>query len=113
AAGDASARAQADAGRAQAAAEQAAQRAQRDAERARRAAERAAERAAIGTGGVVVTDDALLFVDGPEVPREWVLWADDARSRRMRRPTTTDTVLRVGPGVTLKLARLSRALASH
>jgi hypothetical protein len=55
----------------------------------------------------VVTDDAILYVDGPEVPRDQVQWADDARSRRMRQPMTTDTVLRVAPGVTLSLANLS------
>jgi hypothetical protein len=57
--------------------------------------------------GVVVTRDALLFVDGPEVPIEWVEWADGAGSRRIRHSTATDTVLRVGAGTTLALANLS------
>ena len=103
----ASEEAQLEADRVQEQAERAAEKAQRDAERAARAAERAAERAAIGAPGVIVTNDALLFVDGPEVPRDEVQWVDDARSRRMRQPTTTDTTLRVGPGVTLSLANLS------
>ena len=89
--------AQLEAERVQAIAEQAAAAAQRDAERAARAAERAAERAAIGAPGVVVTNDAILFIDGPEVPRDAMEWADDVRSRRMRQATTTDTTLRVSP----------------
>jgi hypothetical protein len=99
--------AQREAERVQAIAEQAAGRAQRQAERAARAAERAAERAAIGAPGVVVTDDAVLFVDGPEVPRDDMMWADDVRSRRMRQPITTDTTLRVTPGITLSLTNIS------
>jgi len=99
--------AQREAERVQALAERAAARAQENAERLARAAQRAAERAAMGAPGVVVTDDAILYVDGPEVPRDEVQWADDARSRRMRQPMTTDTVLRVAPGVTLSLANLS------
>jgi len=75
--------------------------AERVAQRARRQAERTAER------GVVATPKALIFVDGPEVPWDGVNWADDARSRRMVRPIVTDTVLSVGPGVTLALANLS------
>ena len=107
----ASEQAQADAERAQELAEQAAARAQRDAERFAREAERAAERAAIGAPGVVVTNDAILFLDGPEVPRDEVQWADDVRSRRMREPVTTDTTLRVGPGVILSLTNLSGDIA--
>jgi hypothetical protein len=103
----ASEQAQREAERAQALAERAAAKAQRDAERAARAAERATERAAIGAPGVVVTNDALLFVDGPGVSRDDVMWADDVRSRRMRQPMGTDTTLRVGPGVTLSLTNLS------
>ena len=57
--------------------------------------------------GIVVTPHALLFVDGPEVPLQWVEWADGAGSRRMRHATSTDTVLRVAPGTTLALANLS------
>lgn len=56
--------------------------------------------------GVLMTPRAMLFVDGPEVPLEWVQWADEAATRRSRRPTVTDTVLRVGPGVTLALSNL-------
>jgi len=103
----ASEQAQIDAERAQDLAERAAAKAEKDAERAARAAERAAERAAIGAPGVVVTDDAVLFLDGPEVPRDDVQWVDDARSRRMREPVNTDTTLAVSPGVTLWLANLS------
>jgi multidrug efflux pump subunit AcrA (membrane-fusion protein) len=103
----ASEQAQQSAEQAQARAEQAAARAQRDAERAAREAERAAERAAIGAPGVVVTNDAILFVDGPEVPRDAVQWASDARSRRMRQPITTDTTLNVDRGSTLSLTNLS------
>jgi len=102
----ASEQAQIDAERAQELAERAAAKAQKDAERAARLAERAAERAAIGAPGVMVTNDAILFLDGPEVPRGDVQWVDDARSRRMRRPTTTDTTLHVDPGMTLSLAIL-------
>jgi len=57
--------------------------------------------------GVVVTPHAMLFVDGPEVPIEWVEWADGAGSRRVRHATVTDTVLKVDPGTTLALANLS------
>jgi hypothetical protein len=57
--------------------------------------------------GVVVTPRAMLFVDGPEVPIEWVEWADGAGSRRMRHAMVTDTVLKVDPGTTLALANLS------
>jgi len=90
--------------RAAAEAERVARAAQRTAERAAR---RAAARAAYGSGGVVATDGGLLFVDGPEVPWTWVESADDARSRRIVRPTVTDTTLRVSPGMTLALANLS------
>ena len=107
AADHASEAAQLEAERVQMEAEKAAAKAQKNAERAARAAERAAERAAMGAPGVVVTDDAILYVDGPEVPRDEVQWADDARSRRMRQPTTTDTTLRVARGVTLSLTNLS------
>ena len=103
----ASEQAQQQAEQAQARAEQAAARAQRDAERAARDAERAAARAALGASGVVVTNDAILYIDGPEVPRDEVEWADDARSRRIRQAVTTDTTLRGGPGVTLSLTNIS------
>ena len=107
AADHASEQAQQQAEQAQARAEQAAARAQRDAERMARAAERAAARAALGASGVVVTNDAILYIDGPEVPRNAVEWADDARSRRIRQAVTTDTTLRVGRGVTLSLTNIS------
>ena len=103
----ASEQAQQTAEQAQARAEQAAARAQRDAERAARQAERAAERAAIGAPGVVVTNDAILYIDGPEVPRDAVQWADDARSHRIRQAVTTDTTLNVARGVTLSLTNIS------
>jgi hypothetical protein len=103
----ASEQAQETAEQAQARAEQAAARAQRDAERAARAAERAVERAAIGAPGVVVTNDAILYIDGPEVPRDAVQWADEARSHRIRQAVTTDTTLSVGRGVTLSLTNIS------
>ncbi|MEQ1831492.1 MAG: hypothetical protein ABL977_00445 [Candidatus Eisenbacteria bacterium] len=57
--------------------------------------------------GVSVAGHTLVFVDGPEVPIEAIEWADAVRARVMRRPTTTDTMLRVGPGVTLMLANLA------
>ena len=93
--------------RAQQAAEQAVERAEREVERTRQRAEHAVERAAVGSDGVVVTNNALLFVDGPEVPRDEVEWADDVRSRRASRPTSTDTVISVSPGVTLSLSNRS------
>ena len=98
---------QREAERVQAQAEQAAARAQRDAERLAREAERAAERAAIGAPGVVVTNDGVLYVDGPQVPWDQVEWVDEARARRMREPVTTDTTLPVSPGITLSLRNLS------
>jgi hypothetical protein len=55
----------------------------------------------------MLTSKALLFVDGPEVPIEWVQWADQTGARRIRHAATTDTVVRVGPGVTLALANMS------
>jgi hypothetical protein len=57
--------------------------------------------------GVLVTPHAMLFVDGPEVPIDWVEWADGAGSRRVRHATVTDTVLHVDPGTTLSLSNLS------
>jgi len=61
--------------------------------------------------GVVVTQDGMLFVDGPAVPLEWVEWVEGAAVRRMRRPTITDTVVKVGPGVTLQLVTLAGDIA--
>ncbi|MFM8560216.1 MAG: hypothetical protein ACKOC6_11600, partial [bacterium] len=55
-------------------------------------------------GGVVVTRDHLLFVDGPAVPIEHVEWVEPVQARPVRQPVTTDTLLRVGPGATLALA---------
>ena len=60
-----------------------------------------------GHEGVVVTRDGMVFLDGPEIPMEWVEWVDAAASRRARRPMTTDTVVRVGPGTTLALVNLA------
>lgn len=57
--------------------------------------------------GVSVAGHTLVFVDGPEVPIESIEWANAVKARAMRRPMTTDTVLRVGPGVTLMLANLA------
>ncbi len=72
---------------------------------------RALPAAQVGRDGIVRTPNAILFLDGPEVPNEWVEWADAAASRRMRRPTITDTVVQVGPGVTLQLVNLSGDIA--
>jgi hypothetical protein len=57
--------------------------------------------------GMVVTPRAMLFVDGPEVPIEWVEWADGVGSHRVRHATATDTVVKVDPGTTLALVNLS------
>jgi len=70
-------------------------------------AQRAAVRPSARRSAASWPRQALIFVDGPEVPWDGVNWADDARSRRMVRPIVTDTVLSVGPGVTLALANLS------
>ncbi len=59
------------------------------------------------SAGVVVTPRALYFVDGAEVPLEWVEWAEPVKARRVRRAAHTDTVIRIRPGVTLSLANLS------
>ncbi len=77
----------------------------RDAGRAKVRAE--LRRAAALQPGVMLTPNALLFVDGPEVPIEWVQWADQTGARRIRHAAMTDTVVRVGPGMTLALANLS------
>lgn len=77
-----------------------------------REVERAELRAAIAPQpGLFVTPHALLFVDGPEVPLDWLEWAEEVGVRRMRHPTTTDTVVRVRPGMTLVLANLSGDIA--
>ncbi len=57
--------------------------------------------------GTVLSRSSLMFLDGPEVPLEALEWAEAARARAVRRPTSTDTVVRVGPGVTLMLSNLS------
>lgn len=57
--------------------------------------------------GTSIAGHALVFLDGPEVPLESLEWADAVRARARRLPVTTDTVLRVGPGVTLILSNLS------
>jgi hypothetical protein len=69
----------------------------------------AARAAAIATPqpGMLVTPRALVFVDGPEIPLEWVEWAGAAGVRRMRQPVQTDTLVRVGPGVTLALSNFA------
>ncbi|MEY4071603.1 MAG: hypothetical protein RL721_2217 [Candidatus Eisenbacteria bacterium] len=54
-------------------------------------------------GGVVITREHLLFVDGPAVPLEHVEWVEPAQARPVRQPVTTDTLLKVGPGATLAL----------
>ena len=77
----------------------------RDAQRAKLRAE--LRRTAALQPGVMLTPHALLFVDGPEVPIEWVQWADQTGARQIRHVAVTDTVVRVGPGVTLALANLA------
>jgi hypothetical protein len=57
--------------------------------------------------GAIVTGRSLVFVDGPEVPLESLEWAAAAKARPMTRPASTDTLVRVGPGVTLELSNLS------
>jgi hypothetical protein len=57
--------------------------------------------------GVIVSPDGLLFIDGPEVPFEYVDWTESVENRGRRHPTTTDTTLRVGPGMTLALSNLA------
>lgn len=57
--------------------------------------------------GVIVTPDGLLFIDGPQVPFDDVDWTESVEKRGPRRPTTTDTLLRVGPGVTLALSNIA------
>lgn len=57
--------------------------------------------------GTSIAGHALVFLDGPEIPLEALEWVDAARARARRLPVTTDTVLRVGPGVTLMLSNLS------
>ncbi|MCE9601626.1 MAG: hypothetical protein K8S21_05340, partial [Gemmatimonadetes bacterium] len=72
-----------------------------EAERSQRAPQR----------GVILTSEGMLFLDGPAVPLEWVEWAEGASVRRMRRPVITDTVVKVGPGVTLQLVNLAGDIA--
>ena len=67
-----------------------------------RAAQRGTE-----PGGVIVTPDGLLYLDGPEVRFDDIEWTESVDKRGKRRPTTTDTLLRVGPGMTLMLSSLS------
>ena len=57
--------------------------------------------------GTVLSRSSLMFLDGPEVSLEALEWAEAAGARAVRRPTSTDTVVRVGPGVTLMLSNLS------
>lgn len=57
----------------------------------------------LGSGGVVITRDHLLFLDGPAVPLEQVEWVEPVQARPVRQPVTTDTLLKVGPGATLAL----------
>jgi hypothetical protein len=57
--------------------------------------------------GVIVTPDGLLFIDGPEVPFQYIDWTESVENRGRRHPTTTDTLLRVGPGMTLALSNLA------
>jgi len=88
------------------------ERAQIAAERAQRAGQRVAERVrrqseSASDNGVIGTREGMIFVDGPEVPWEDVNWADDARSRRISRPMITDTLLRVGRGISLGLTNFS------
>ena len=63
----------------------------------------AAELARLGKlPGAIVTKDAILFVDGAEIPLDGLQWVDPV-ARRIRRAARTDTVIRVAPGVTLSL----------
>lgn len=57
--------------------------------------------------GVIVTPRAILFVDGAEIPIEWLEWVDPVQQRRVRRAARTDTVFRIAPGVTLSLNNIS------
>lgn len=70
---------------------------------ARRALLLAAERS---RPGAVVTPRAIYYVDGPIVPVENLELAGLAGVRPVQRPTTTDTLLRVRPGVTLSLGNV-------
>lgn len=64
----------------------------------------AAELARLGKlPGAIITEDAILFVDGAEIPIDWLEWVDPVQARRARRAARTDTVLRVAPGITLAL----------
>ena len=57
--------------------------------------------------GVIVTPDGITFIDGPEVSFDDVDWTEVVENRGRRHPTTTDTLLRVGPGMTLALSSLA------
>ncbi len=71
-------------------------------------AHRATARAhAKSSSGVLVTPNAIYFVDGAEVPIDWMEWVEPVKARRVRRAAQTDTIVRIGPGVTLSLANLS------
>ena len=59
------------------------------------------------SGGLRVTKDGVLFVDGPEWSFEDMEWVDAIGRRGVRRPASTDTLIRVGPGMTLALSNLS------
>ena len=59
------------------------------------------------SGGAIVTPTSVVFVDGAEIPLEWTQWVEPVQIRRIRRAARTDTLLRVGPGVTLSLANLA------
>src|SRR6266516_3100091 len=63
---------------------------QRLARAAVRAAQRATARAVASLPpGAMLTRRSLVFVDGPEVPLDWIEWADDIGSRRVRREMVT------------------------
>ncbi len=69
----------------------------------RRAIQRAVE-----ARGVRITEDGFVFIDGPEVPFDEIEWAEPVdRGGRSRRLAHTDTLLRVGPGMTLSLTNLA------
>ena len=58
-------------------------------------------------GAVLLEDGTVLLLDGAELKLDDFEWVDAAQGRRPRREAHTDTVLRVGPGVTLSLQNLA------